>query len=372
MTMLGLGNRHRSRRRFGRLPGVAVASVLLAAVVACAPVEKAPPKPAKPVDYVWPLPPEPARIRFVREIKSSDDVGPSKTGNALVASILGTKKRPDAIKFKKPYGVYADGRGRVFVTDTGWGKLLVFDFPAKTFAMWGEDGKGILDSPIGVTGDSQGRIYVADAEEQRVVVFDRDGNFVTAMGRKGELERPAGIAINEALGRVYVVDVKKHHIAVYDMETGALVKTIGKNGAKKGEFNFPTNIAIGRDGTLYVVDTLNFRVQVMDPDGKVLKTIGSLGDALGQFSRPKGVAVDSEGNVYVVDAAFNNFQIFDPKGRLLLFVGEIGPKPGQFWLPAGAYIDGRDRLYIADQYNARIQVFERVKNDKAKAAASAD
>ncbi len=368
--MSGFGTRRRLSLKGRRAIAAAAGFALLAALGACAPVQKPPAETAAPEEFVWPLPPEPARVKFIRAVKSSDDVEPQQEKNSVVSSILGTKKSLDATLLKKPYGVYAnDGGDRIYITDTGWGKLLVFDFKARKFAMWGEGGKGVLEAPIGVTGDSQGRIYVADAKEQRVVVFDRDGNFVTAMGRKGELERPVGVAVNEALGRVYVVDVKKHHIAVYDMD-GNLVKTIGKRGGKKGEFSYPTNIAVGRDGKLYVADTMNFRIQVMNSDGKALKTIGSLGDSLGQFSRPKGVTVDSDGNIYVVDAAFNNFQIFNPKGQLLLFVGEIGPKPGQFWLPAGAYMDAQNRLYIADQYNARVQIFERleVKDDAAKTA----
>ncbi len=117
-------------------------------------------------------------------------------------------------------------------------------------------------------------------------------------------------------------------------------------------------MALDHEGKLYVVDSMNFRVQILDPEGKVIKTFGNVGDGLGQFARPKGIAVDSDGNIYVIDAAFNNFQIFDSEGRLLLFVGSIGKEPGQFWLPAGAYIDGQDRIYVADQYNFRVQVFQ--------------
>lgn len=339
-----------------------VVGALVPVLAGCAVPQSKPTPPQEPVDYVWPPPPEPARIKYIRSFRAKTDVE-AEAGPSLADTILGAETKRRAIRLLKPYGVYADKDGRVLVADTGWGKVLVFDAANNKFSMWGEEGKGGLTKPLGITGDSTGRYYVTDGIEKRVVVFDRDGRFLSAMGKKGDLENPAGIAINENLGRVYVVDAKLHHVAVFDTNDGTLIKTIGKRGREPGEFNFPTNIAIDSKGHLYVVDGANFRVQVLDPEGKVLTTIGQLGDGPGTFSRPKGIAVDSDGHVYVTDAAFNNFQIFKTDGKLLLYVGVIGIKPGQFWLPAGAYIDHKDRIYVADQYNFRVQVFQYLKGN---------
>ena len=84
------------------------------------------------------------------------------------------------------------------------------------------------------------------------------------------------------------------------------------------------NVAVAGDGTVYVCDGLNARVQAFGRDGVFLRAFGQLGDAPGSFARPKGVALDRAGHVYVVDAAFNNVQIFEPDGRLLLAFGSIG------------------------------------------------
>jgi DNA-binding beta-propeller fold protein YncE len=342
-------------KQYMRVLRVAVGALVLGLAACAAPPKK--PAPEAELQLVWPLPPETPRIRFIRMVSSEADVEQPDPGAALRDMLLG-KREERARRLSKPLAVHADKDGRIFVTDTVWGKVLVFDFANRKFAVWGEAGPGVLSKPVGVTSDSQGRVYVTDAMQKRAVVYDRDGNFLFALGRKGELGGPGGIVVNEALGRVYVVDTKKHDIAVFELSTGALVERIGKRGKAPGEFNFPTNIAIDREGTLYVTDTMNFRVQILDPEGAVLKTFGEIGDAMGRFSRPKGIAVDSEGHIYVVDAAFNNFQIFNREGQLLLFVGSLGRAPGQFWLPAGAYIDANDRLYIADQYNFRVQVFQ--------------
>ena len=68
------------------------------------------------------------------------------------------------------------------------------------------------------------------------------------------------------------------------------------------------------------MDSMNFRVQIFDAEGKFIKKFGEVGTGYGQFSKPKGIAVDSEGHIYVVDSAFNNIQIFDAEGKLLSFL----------------------------------------------------
>lgn len=334
-----------------------IVGALVPLLASCAAPQRKPTPSKESVEYVWPPPPEKARIKYIRSYRAKTDVE-AEAGPSLADTILGEAKKKRVIRLLKPYGVYADKDGRVLVADTGWGKVLVFDAANNKFSMWGEEGKGGLVRPLGITGDSSGRYYVTDGAEKRVVVMDHDGRFLSAMGRKGELGNPVGIALNEKLGQVYVVDSKLHRIAVFSLKDGTLIKTIGKRGKEPGEFNFPTNIAIDSQGHLYVVDGANFRIQVLDPDGKYLSSIGKIGDGPGMFARPKGVAVDSDGHVYVTDAAFNNFQIFKRDGKLLLYVGVIGIKPGEFWLPAGIYIDAKDRLYVADQYNFRVQVFQ--------------
>lgn len=334
---------------------IAAASLGLAGCAATSPQAR-----VKSEELVWPLPPETPRYKFVKALFSEDQIVPPPSGMSSFRDNLLGKKRQAGRQLKKPYAVHADKSGRVFVADSGWGKVLVFDEKNKSFEVWGESGRGSLAKPLGITSDNHGQIYVSDAKRKRVVVFNQKGEFVRAMGRKGELQRPVGVAVDQRTGHAFVVDTGSHNIAVYNRQ-GDLVRKIGKRGMQPGEFNFPTNIAIGNDGKLYVTDSMNFRIQILNNKGKALKQFGSNGDGKGQFVRAKGIDVDSQGNIYVVDAAFNNVQVFDPQGTLLMAIGGAGRKPGQFQLPAGMYIDEQDRLYIADQYNWRIQIFQFMK-----------
>ena len=334
----------------------------------CTPVNVAevPPEVVDTSNLVWPDPPDPARISYVTSLSSekllNGGAKKKKTGSSLKDILLGKDKNGDddkEISISKPYGVHADKEGRVFVTDTELNRLLVFDLKKKTASLWGGEGKGRLRKPIGVASDSAGKVYVTDATDKRVVIYDRTGKFLYAWSAGGTFERPTGIAIDEKRNRVYVVDTAQHNIAVLDMR-GALLSTIGSRGQDPGQFNYPSNLAVDPEGQLYVVDTLNHRIQIMEPDGTVIKTFGRNGDAPGEFARPKGIALDSDGNIYVIDAAFNNIQIFNLEGKILLYVGVGGRNPGEFQLPAGAYL-ANDRLYVADQLNARIQIFQYLK-----------
>jgi DNA-binding beta-propeller fold protein YncE len=192
----------------------------------------------------------------------------------------------------------------------------------------------------------------------RVFGYAPDGSLALAIGRDGEFENPSGLAIDGAAHQLYVADAKKHQVFCYSTQDGHLIRAIGKRGVEHGEFNFPTNLSVDREGRLYVADTLNFRVQVFDRSGTFVKSIGAQGDGPGALNRAKGVGVDSEGHIYIADSSFNNFQIFDGEGQILMFVGSPGTGPGEFLLPAGLFVDSRDRIYVADQGNARVQVFE--------------
>jgi len=313
----------------------------------------------KPVDLVWPNPPETPRIRYIRSLSRANEFG--STGSNWIDYFFGDQS---AESMAKPYAASTDQTGRVYVTDTGLGVVWVFDEKEKKVSLLGTSGQGQLKQPIGVAVDNRGIVFVSDVLLQRVYGLDRDGKLVVAIGKKDELKSPSGLAIDAASNRLYVADTRAHNIRVYNTTDGTFLFEFGKRGTEEGEINFPTNLFV-RNGKVYVTDTGNFRIQIFDLEGKFLKKLGTLGDALGALARPKGVAADSDGHIYVVDAAFDNFQIFDENGKLYLYVGSAGSGPGFFWLPAGLHIDESDKIYVVDSYNRRVQVFQYLKEKTA-------
>jgi len=317
-------------------------------------------------DLVWPPSPEPARIKFLKTISSSEDVEEKSSFDRLKDFLF---DESSVARLVKPYAVFSAPNGRIYVADSGWRKVLVFDEAGKQFSMIGVDGPGALAGPLGVTVDNDGRVYVTDTVLRKALVYDAEGKHLFDMGDMNLLERPVGIAVNNKLKRVYIVDTRKHKAFVFDF-TGKFLFDFGKRGSEDGTFNFPANLFIDATGKVYITD-MNFRVQIFDADGKFISKFGSVGTGFGQFSLPKGIGVDSQGHIYVVDARFNNVQIFEPSGQLLLFFGEFGGRKGQFWLPAGLSIDHQDRIYVADQYNHRINVFQYLRASKTETPVSA-
>lgn len=304
----------------------------------------------KPVEIVWPLPPDEPRIRFVDYIRGSMDIVKKKK---IIETLFG-EERVDV--FIKPYGVTVDREGRIYITDIG--RVWVIDLQKGEYSFLGTDpGMGRLVTPIGVATSSDGRVFVTDVSQDRVFVY-KDRKLVALLGHEGEFKSASGVAIDEKRRRIYIADSNSHVINVYDLDSYKKLFVIGRRGHEKGEFNFPTNIALNSEGYLHVVDTGNWRIQVFDPEGNLVRSFGQIGNVPGTFTRPKGIGIDSEDHIYVVDAAFQNIQIFDKEGRVLMHFSGPGIEPGQLSLPAGLFIDHEDRIYVVEQLNRRFQIFQ--------------
>ncbi len=144
-------------------------------------------------------------------------------------------------------------------------------------------------------------------------------------------------------------------------------------GKAPGQFDAPRGVAVGRDGSVYVVDTRNARVQQFAPDGAFVRQFGSVGRGDGQFWRernangPTGIAIDAEGFVYVADTWNHRIQKFTPDGRFVtkwggytnLVAGPPGGDRTGFYGPRGIAIGPGGEVYVTDTGNARVLVFGR-------------
>jgi DNA-binding beta-propeller fold protein YncE len=336
--------------------------VLLAAAVLAGNLnadKKAPPPVKKPVNLVWPLPPQKPRIKFLDYLANNTDVEPPKQKGWL-QKLINEDASSNVIGMKQPAGIAVDSKERIYVADTIAGTVFVFDRQNKSLSLLGAEAAGKLVSPFGVAIDSHDNIYVSDVRLKQINIYDPEWNLKGLVHTIGgqDLINPVGLALDEARNRLIVVDSHAHHIVVANLDHPDQGTFFGKRGEDEADFNFPVFAAIDRTGQIYVTSTLSFAVKVFDKDFKYVKTLGKHGDGIGMFDRPKGVAFDSEGHLYVADASFSNFQIFDPEGRTLLFVGGFGKDPGYFLVPSAIFIDKKDRIYVSDSANKRIQIFQ--------------
>ncbi len=323
--------------QIGRLVTICVVAVLT--LVGCVDAPKKKTEEVSATLFYPPLPNAP-RIQYLTSFSSSKDlVAPVGSFGEF---ILGDETE-DPNGVKKPYGVAMYGH-KIFVADTRGNGYAVFDLDKKRYDFVHGSGGGAMLKPINITIDKDGTKYITDTNKDQILVFDARDNFVRAYGVEGQF-KPGDTAI--VGNKLYVTDLKHHNIQVLDKATGKVLNTIGKVGSKEGDMYFPTNLAVGPNGHLYVSDTGNFRVQEFTQSGKVVRSFGSVGTGLGHFARPKGVALDRKGRVYVVDAAFENVQMLDPDGRLLLFFGEPGANhPAGLDLPTDITLDYASAAYF--------------------------
>lgn len=306
-------------------------------------------------DLVWPDHPEVKRIRYLHSISSPEDFDIRPGLFKRIALFFKGEERRDIVR---PFGLRKDLEGRIYVVDKFYRRVHVFDKKNASHYLFPETEIEEFRNPVDVAIGVNGRVYVSDSESNRIHVFSNGGKqYITSIG-VNELKRPTGLTVDSKNRRLLVTDTLASSLVVFDEKDLRVLEIIGGESEGKQGFHYPTNVALGNDERIYVTDSLNFRVQVLDRDFQFTQTFGSVGDSPGHFSRPKGIAIDSEGNVYVVDALFGNVQIFDPAGKLLLAFGKPGTNPGEFWLPNSIIIDNEDRIYISDAYNQRLQVFQ--------------
>ena len=322
----------------------------------------APPPPEQnPKDLIWPLPPDPPRIKWLAQYRDLAKVKDPVKKSGWLEKVTGTKTLEEKIELRKPYGVTADSRGRIYTADTELKVIFVIDPATKQISRRESSTRAPLALPVGVALDAQDRLFVSDAALHSIICFNPTGEPVGHFGTSS-LGRPGGIAIDKTRNLLYAADAKESRIAVFDLRSFEFVKFIGgpnKPGQhEEGRFNAPTNVALDRNGNIYVADTWNYRVQILEASGKFVRAFGAQGDRPGEFIRPKGIGVDSEGHIYVADAEFNNFQVLTAEGRPLLAVGMLGDAPGQFALVAGLFVDSGDRIYTTEQFRGRVQVFQ--------------
>ena len=400
--------------RYGAGTGLVIALLCVGLLSGCAQTrstlryEAAAITPGAP-QVVWPPAPEIPRYRYVGELTGEDNIhrdggGIAQVGVKALKWLAGmlSEKSP-AVILQRPQAGATDNNGRIYVTDVSRQAVYVFDEKEGSLQVWEMAAENIrFEIPIGIAVGANGEILVADASLGQVFRLNSTGVPVGSFG-KGLLKHPTGLARDAVRGRVYVADTHLHQIKVFD-DAGNVLATLGagQRGEAPGEFNSPTHLAFA-GGKLYVADTLNARIQVLDvteltsaagigpaamidpapvpgigsaqamgvaqPSGpgvaqpfglvaKVLQVFGRRGLFVGDLTRPKGVTVDAAGNIYVVESYYDHLLVFNSQGEFLLPIGGEGRGIGQFSLPAGAWSDQRGRIYVADMFNGRVVVFE--------------
>ena len=266
-------------------------------------------------------------------------------------------------QLNQPSDVAVSKDGRIYIVDGVNNKIRVFDQnggPVSSFGRQGS-GNGEFRYPLGIDIDALGNVYVADSGNHRVQIFDPDGGFIAGLKappQKAHAADPTDVAVDDTRNRCYVVDNDNHRILLYDLAQRKLIKTYGTPGTGKRAFRYPFLITLDQAQYLYIVDVINTRVQVLNPDGLFVNFIGGWGVEKGELFRPKGVALDKKNRVYVSDSWMGVIQVFDETGEFYAVLGDpINREVKKFKTPVGIFIDHRSRLYVVEMFASKVSVY---------------
>jgi len=333
------------------------------------------------LDYskiVWPNPPAITRIKYLSYFsgeKRDLQTAPKKAGwmDRLSGVAVGQQSPTDKLFYHlvRPYGIGVDTQGKVYIADEKVLAVFIFNPETGQVELLKNGQHARFKLITGLALDDADTLFVSDSGLKHVLVFDKQHKAQASISQG--MVVPAGLAVDNENRFLYVADSELDQVLVYDADPPyKLLRTIGKPSGKHdltspGDFARPTNVAVDKDGNLYVTDTFNDRVEIFDADGNFIRTFGKAGDGPGYFARPKGIAIDGDGHIWVADTVQDRVQVFTPEGQLLIWMGGHGLLPGQFSTIAGLTIDKNNRVLTSEQYPGRVQIFRYFTDAEAQA-----
>ena len=318
---------------------------------------------------------------------------------------------PSLAEFNQPFGLWF-ASGNLYIADQVNDRVRsVSGGNTNTVAGTGASGfsgdastatNANLNSPTGVATDSTGNVYIGDTENQVVRIVNSKGIIATVAGSNSlgagyngdgagatgaQLNAPAGLAF-DASGNLYIADSGNNVIRiVYGAKSSQPLNNIatfagnsvadfnGDGGpATAAEMNHPTALLFDNAGNLYIADTLNNRVRVINTQGIISTFAGNgnpgySGDGSlavnAQLYRPNGLAMDAKGNLYIADSFNDVIRVVLPNGTIYTvagtggvagYAGDGGPAIGsQLNYPTGLAFDGSGNLFVSDTNNSLIR-----------------
>ena len=252
-----------------------------------------------------------------------------------------------------------------------------------------------LNEPKGVTIDCLGNVYVADSENHVVRKVDRaTGVILTVAGMSGEEDHIRSAAEGEAPAQPMDEDPLADGtgetgpakftqqadlsgtVRYWTNQAAISTKRYGGDGrtAVQAQLNFPTAVAVDRKGNIYIADTMNHRIRMVDSGTGIISTLAGTGQARfsgdggpasqAALSEPAALAVDDGGRLYIADQSNHRVRMVDLRTGVIRTVAGTGiatydgdGKPAvdsALAGPSGLALAG-NRLYIADTFNGRVR-----------------
>ena len=287
-------------------------------------------------------------------------------------------------KLTEPTGVAVDAAGNIYIADRHNHRVRKVDTSGtiSTFAGtnvgtrdYGFNGDGgpadraLLAFPEGVVVDVVGNVYIADTDNHRIRMVDAAGiiHTIAGSGERGFdgdggpaisalLSEPSGVAV-DSVGNVYIADTDNHRIRMVD--TAGIIHTIAGSGvggatregglAVESDLFRPLDVAVDGAGNIYIADFT--RISKVDISGRI-RTFGGTGrvETGANVFAPRGVAVDAAGNVYFTNPSLPGIRKVDVSGAISTVV-ELVEEDN---LPRGLAVDASGIVYFTDITDFRV------------------
>jgi tripartite motif-containing protein 71 len=341
-----------------------------------------------PGGYIW------VSAYEQNQIKAYQVTGTGSTQTWTLKVTLGSTAGHGNNQLSFPYNVaFSADSTYAYVADIGNDRIAIYNISNLSDPTWVGQYGSRCNQPCGDPGQTKGdtgkfaflrRVFVEGSDGPNPgAVFGDDfwGNGMNAWNPPVDnvpgafLEQISGVhapapgfaqAFGVAVGpgpapSVYGVDRLNQRIEQFVQPTNAFVTASGVRGSTKvaDGFSWPEDAAVAPDGTVWLADTRNSRLQHWPANLSTtgVTDVGSKGTGSGQFNYIEGLTVDSSGVVWVADTDNNRIESYNPTDSQFVVYGGLGSGVCQFDNPQGVAIGSAGQVYVADTLNNRIDEF---------------
>jgi len=307
-----------------------------------------------------------------------------------------------------PNYMAVDAQGNIYFSDVGLAMVLkvstngvISVVAGNGLSNGGGDGGlavgASLGYPQGLAFDPSGNLYIAERDASDVRKVDTNGIITTVVGTAGQggfsgdggpatkaqIQGPAGIAVDRS-GNLYIADYGNNRIRMVTASTGIITTIAGSNTtgfsgdggpATKATFWLPTGIAVDSSGNVFIADTYDHVIRMINTSG-IIRTVagsnqGGYGGDNGPATKadllaPQGVTLDASGNLYIADTANQRIRYVNLSGIITTiagtgtagFSGDGSLATGAaFGNPVAVALDASGAVYVTDFNNGRVRRF---------------
>lgn len=253
-----------------------------------------------------------------------------------------------------------------------------------------------LNFPSSVAVDAAGTLFIADTWNHRIRRVDFKTGMIQTVAGNGQskwtgdggpgisasLNEPVALVVDGA--RLYIADQSNNRIRMLDLESGVITTIAGTGDsgytgdgmpAVESALAGPSGLALDQDGNLYIADTFNSRIRMLDHNTGLLSTVVGDGaefryergvnEPSQALARPYGIAITPQGHVLITDSDHHLIRKWDGRKKEMTLVAGNGQSTwagdgcqasdSSLSFPFGVAVDALGNTAIADTFNHRIR-----------------